>query len=125
MRALKYVIFLLFLACSAAFADEAGKAAKVEELFRVSKLEDTFRQAMSLTMNQVKSGILQQITGVKLPPDKQRDVDAFTNKVTQVVTEGLSWEKLKPAYVKIYADQYSDDELDGIIAFYKSPAGQA
>jgi hypothetical protein len=37
----------------------------------------------------------------------------------------MSWEKFKPAIVQIYAEVYTDEELDGILAFYRSPAGRA
>ncbi len=32
---------------------------------------------------------------------------------------------MKPEYVRLYDEVYSDEELNGILAFYKSPAGQA
>jgi hypothetical protein len=42
-----------------------------------------------------------------------------------ILTSALSWEKFKPIYVKLYADTYTEPEMDGVIAFYKSPAGEA
>ena len=47
------------------------------------------------------------------------------DKVASMVSDAVAWDKLKPAYLKLYLDAYSEEELDGIIAFYKSPAGQA
>jgi hypothetical protein len=44
-------------------------------------------------------------------------------RLTALVAEHLN--KAKPALVKIYADTYTEEELDGILAFYKSPAGEA
>jgi hypothetical protein len=43
----------------------------------------------------------------------------------KVVDQSFSWPVLEPAYVKLYGDTYTEAELDGILAFYKSPAGQA
>jgi hypothetical protein len=37
----------------------------------------------------------------------------------------MSWEKMKPMYVQLYRDTFEQEEVDGLIAFYKSPAGQA
>jgi hypothetical protein len=42
-----------------------------------------------------------------------------------LIQDTFSWDKIQADMVKIYADTYSDEELDGLIAFYKSPAGQA
>lgn len=36
-----------------------------------------------------------------------------------------SWETLKPAYIQAYSEVYTEEELRGIIEFYKSPLGQA
>jgi len=36
-----------------------------------------------------------------------------------------SWETLKPAYIQAYSETYSEEELQGMIEFYKSPLGQA
>jgi hypothetical protein len=33
--------------------------------------------------------------------------------------------KMKTMLVQVYADTYTEEEVDGILAFYKSPAGQA
>ena len=32
---------------------------------------------------------------------------------------------MKPIYTKIYDETFTSDELSGIVAFYKSPAGRA
>ena len=31
---------------------------------------------------------------------------------------------LEPDFVKLYSDAYSEEEIDGILAFYRSPAGR-
>ena len=37
----------------------------------------------------------------------------------------MSWPRLKPLYTKIYQDAFTQEEIDGLIAFYRSPAGMA
>lgn len=118
-------IAVLSIAPSIAYADDTSKTAKVEELFRLTKIDQLLRQSLTLATEQVKSGLIQQMMGVKLPPDMEKEVGAMQDKVAGIVSDALAWDKLKPAYLKVYLDAYSEDELDGIIAFYKSPAGQA
>jgi hypothetical protein len=36
-----------------------------------------------------------------------------------------TWNALEPDFVKLYSDAYSEEEIDGILAFYHSPAGKA
>ena len=33
--------------------------------------------------------------------------------------------KLKPMYVEIYTTNFTQEEIDGLISFYESPAGKA
>jgi hypothetical protein len=63
--------------------------------------------------------------GVKLPPDQETALGEFQDKVARIVSDALAWEKLKPAYVKLFTEAYSEAELDDIIAFYRSPTGQS
>lgn len=38
--------------------------------------------------------------------------------------EKFSWEKMKPIFIDIYAEVFTAQELDNIIAFYESPVGR-
>lgn len=116
---------VLCLAVSAVRADEVGKTAKAEELLRVSRTEQMLNQTMSAVLNQTKSGMLQQMFGVTLTPEQTKEAEELQGKLSAILTNALSWEKLKPIYVKLYVDTYTEPEMDGIIAFYKSPAGEA
>lgn len=119
------VIPLLFVLVPVTKADDASKRAKIEEIFKVSKLDQLLKQSIAMSMNQVKSGFYQQLFGVKVPPDQQQTMVEFQDKVEKLMTDALSWESLEPAYAKIFADAYTEEEIDGILAFYKSPSGQA
>jgi hypothetical protein len=58
-------------------------------------------------------------------PADQKIIDDSLAKMIVVISDVISWEKLRPAYVDLYAAAYSEEEVDGILAFYKSPVGQA
>jgi hypothetical protein len=120
--------FLLVLSLAAgqlAYADDASKAAKAEQYLTLMKIDETMKRAMDLVMNQMKSGMMQQITGQTLTEDQTKMTAELGEKVFKLVSDALSWEKLKPDVVKLYADAYTEQELDAIIAFYKSPVGQS
>ena len=113
------------LALSAAHADDTSKAAKVEELFKVAHIDQLSTQVMQQTFDQINSGMMQQMMGVKLTPEQQKRDDEFSAKVQKVLADGLGWSSLEPSYAKLYEATYTEDEIDGILAFYKSPSGQA
>jgi uncharacterized protein len=35
------------------------------------------------------------------------------------------WEKIRPQFAKAYSETFSEEEIDGMLAFYESPAGRA
>ncbi len=103
----------------------ASKQAKVEELFRVLKMDVVLRKTLDLVADQAKSGAMRQILGVHVEPTQQKIIDDMQDKLKQILSDTLSWEHLEPIYAKLYADNFSEPEIDAVLAFYKSPAGQA
>ena len=65
---------------------------------------------------------LRQTMGGK---SKALEVMPQINKMMDVMSQELSWTNLKDGYIAIYADVFTTVELKGLVAFYKSPAGQA
>jgi hypothetical protein len=114
----------LVLALTTARGDDASKMAKVHEFFRLAKLDQLSTQAMDQVMTQMNSGAMQQIAGTKLTEDDQKRLDEFSGKVRQLVNRAMGWQALEPQYAKLYADAYTEQQLDDLIAFYKSPTGQ-
>lgn len=106
-------------------ADDASKIAKIHEYFRLAKLDQLSEQMKQQVIDQMSSGMMDQIVGVTLSPDQEKTRQEFSDKIQQVVFSAVSWEKLEPEYTKIYADQYTEQQIDDILAFYKSPSGQA
>jgi hypothetical protein len=98
--------------------------AKVHEFFRLAKLDQLSTQAMDQVMTQMNSGVMQKMAGTKLTDDDQKRLDEFSGKVRQLVNRSLGWQALEPQYAKLYADAYTEQQLDDLIAFYKSPTGQ-
>jgi len=124
---LRITLLLALLVCtgSVAHADDAAKLAKAEEYFKLAKMDELIAQLMNQVIEQSKSGMMQQIMGVKVSPEDQQRLDEFTDKVVKIISGAMSWDKLEPQYAKLYAEAYTEEQLDDIVAFYKSPTGQA
>jgi uncharacterized protein len=102
------------LLASAARADEASRRTKAEEMLRLTNAEQMMKQYFD-QMQAMQTAQLAKMPGAANIQDR----------IMQLVKDRMSWEKLRPAFVQLYVDTYTDEELDGIIAFYKSPAGRA
>jgi hypothetical protein len=118
-----------FLLCAAFLSTAAHAAtpsdASIDDLLASMKVEKTM-QAMFPSIDKVmKQSMTMAAQGQKLSAKQQQFFDATIPKVTQIMRDELSWDKMRPLYVEIYRDSFSQEEVDGLVAFYKSPVGAA
>jgi uncharacterized protein len=126
MKIRHLVICACLLATAPAFANDGPPSdASIQQLLdltNVRQLLDSMKgQVDTLMATAVRSA--QQ--GQPLTPERQAVIDRMKSKMAGVVSEVLSWETLEPIYVRTYRASLTQDELDGMIAFYSSAAGQA
>jgi uncharacterized protein len=115
------VTFVAFAFRTCAHADESTKAAKIDELMRLTNVE-----SMTGKMGgQIRAMMMNQLNAAGLPEESNAGAAEMMNKVVAQVEERMSWDKLKPEYMKVYADVFSEEEITGIVAFYKTPIGHA
>lgn len=125
MRRWAVMLVLVIVTASYARADEASKRAKVEELVAVMHLDRQMDQMMSLMKAQVEQTV-HNVPGMEsLTTAQKKAVSDFQDKAFQLVADSMSWKALEPDFVSLYSQNFTEDELDGMIAFYKSPSGQA
>ena len=99
--------------------------ASIKQLLEVAqahKLVDSVMTQMNSLMLQT---IAQATKGQKISPKVQKDIDQRREEIGSLMKELLDWKKLEPMYVRIYQKSFTQPEVDGMIAFYKTPAGQA
>ena len=105
-------------------ADEASHKAKAEELVTVLHMERSVESISDNAMNQTKQVTAQHYGGT-IPPSVVVSLAEFQKKLKDLLATQLGWDVVKPEYVKILESNFTEEQLDGIIAFYKSPAGAA
>src|SRR5215471_16030188 len=118
------VLFLSLCLPASLHADEAAKQAKVRELFALLHVEHVSDQIRSNVMSQTAT-IPKQLFGPEISPENKAKFDALQEKILQTVDAQVGWRVLEPQYVKLYTDTYTEEEINGIVAFYKTPAGAA
>jgi hypothetical protein len=112
---------LLFSCTVLVRADDATKNAKIEEMMQLSQAE----RMLKATLDQLKGIMASQTSKMDIPSDVKGRQDEIQKKMLALVSERMSFEKLKPMFVKLYAETFTEEEIDGILAFYKSPSGKA
>ena len=119
------VMVVVLMAAPMARADDTTKKAKVEALFIAMHMDRMMSQLSNAVMQQVKQ-MTQSMPGMdKLTEQQKALISSYQDKMIAITNEDLGWKALEPEYVTLYCQTYSEDEIDGILTFYKSPAGQA
>ncbi|MEY5025717.1 MAG: hypothetical protein RLZZ244_1245, partial [Verrucomicrobiota bacterium] len=72
----------------------------------------------------LQSSIPKDIANKLSEKDKQI-IERYKSSMLSAMQEELMWSKLEPTFLKIYQDLFTQEEMDQILAFYRSPAGKA
>ena len=108
-----------------AFAETKPSDASLDELLTITdsqKLVDGMWPQMDAML---KNSAKQALGETTLNEEQQKISDDTQAKMIVLFKEEFSYEKMKPMFIKVYKDSFSQDEIDGMIAFYKSKAGKA
>ena len=104
------MMFALITAHAQSNSDSAQKYQQIEELFKVTKREESCHSTAQQAAEQV-------VAQNKQLENKKAEIESFYAKY-------LSYEKMKPMMAKLYAQHYTTDEIKELVRFYKTPAGQ-
>lgn len=117
--------FCIAAAVPVAHADDASHRAKVEEMLRLSRTDANLHDQLTNLQSRVGQLAKQQFNLPSPTAEQAASISEYQTKVQALTAQEVGWDQLRPLIVQMYADSFTDADLDGIIAFYKSPAGQS
>ena len=121
---MRYIALLLTLSAGL-FADDASKATKVDELLKAMKTEATLDQVFGQMAKQIDTMTGSVAKQYNIPASQQPDMAEMSKSLMTILSDQPSWEKMKPVYEKIYGEVFDENEIDGLLVFYRSPVGQS
>jgi hypothetical protein len=110
-------LLLLLLGAALALGQPATRQQKIERILELTHADAVVDEVVA----QVR-GMLEQLQANPTPQQKARREEAL-EKIGRLARERLR--KIRPELVKAYAETFNDEELDGLLAFYETPAGRA
>ena len=138
MRTAMVVLFVFGLGWSGECvnAQDASRRALAEELLNAMNMKgasestfDVFKKMMPSQMKAMKQAMEK---GKKPSAEVAATADAMHTRIDKAnakmmdeMIREMRWEKVKDDYITIYAETYTEEELRGLVAFYKSPVGRA
>lgn len=101
----------------------------VNEMLKLMQLENLLKTALK-QMNEgmekgMEASMSKATSGRELTPAQKAEVEDFRKKFKATMVEELSIDKITSIYAQTYRDTFTQEEVNGVIAFYKSPAGKA
>jgi hypothetical protein len=122
MKRLALLLVLVLCLPLTARADEASRRVKVQELLTLLHMDTLMQQMMDAIQKQTADNA-RQICDETPTPQQQALLDDFEKKLFALVESRVGWKAIEPDIIDLYARNFTDEDLDGILAFYKSPAG--
>ncbi|HZW74800.1 MAG TPA: DUF2059 domain-containing protein [Caldimonas sp.] len=119
------LVTALALFVVSAGAHAGASLESVERLMQVMKvqlqLEAVQAQALPLMQNAMRQAVGTSMSAT----ESEHLVTVVMPRIDAVVREEISWATLRPAFAAIYADTFTQEEVDGLIAFYDGPIGRS
>ena len=115
--------FSLTFVCQAETAIPSSES--IQELIAVTdskKIIDNMGAGLEGMMN---TSMQQTLQGKPISPEQEAILAKMKTKIVTLMKEEISWSKLEPVTIQIYKESFSQEEVDGMLTFYKSSAGQA
>ena len=119
------LVWMLISGAAVAANNAPASDASIREMLELSNAQQML-EGMKGQMTGMMNGAMQNATKDQtVTPARQEILDRMRTKMSAVVTDMLNWDQLLPMYLRTFRASFTQDEIDGVIKFYKSPAGRA
>jgi len=116
-------ILLLLLSSALTCSAAPPTSESIDTLLTLSKSESRLESIYETMEQAMRQGMAQASVGKSLSAEQQRVLETAPKRFVDVMRNEFTWESLKPMYIEIYRDTFTQDEIDGLISFYQSPIG--
>ncbi len=124
MNILRNALVILLLTATTAMAEPASESS-IKQLLAVTQAKKLL-DGMQAQLDSLMDNVIQQALKGKSPTAKQQEaITHMKNNMVALLQGDLAWEKLEPMYLRLYTESFTEEEVGGMLAFYKTPAGQA
>lgn len=110
---------------SSGAASNPPSEASIKQLLEVGQAHKLIDSMMVQMDGFMKNAMQQATQGHHLSAQMQKDIEKRQAEMMAGVKDMLDWNKLEPLYVRVYQKSFTQQEVDGITAFYKTSTGQA
>lgn len=118
------IVLMLSLIPLTAFAG-SNKEALADEYIVVSQTDKLIGQMKAEAENMVDSMVNQMVPPEGVPDAAKKDIADFQKQLISKSFEIMNFNNLSKLIRDVFVEVYTEEELKGLIQFYKSPVGQS
>lgn len=119
------VAVVLSVSIPVVHADATSQKAIIEEILIVTKADANVDQTIQALYTQLRTMMEKQFAEMGASDDLSPILKRYLDKVFNIMEQTMSWKVLKNDMIDLYEQTFTEDELNGMLAFYKSPVGQS
>ncbi len=125
-KLVQFLAVIVLFTCSCAYAQTTPPSKEsLDKLFELTEVRAMIPQMQSQLDGMMSNMTQEMLKGKTLTDEQKKSLDVFRDKIIKISKEEISWDAIGPHVAQIYSDTLSQQDVDGMIAFYQSPAGQS
>jgi uncharacterized protein len=113
------------LASYAAETDSRPSEQSLKELLELTQTRSIFDNVLSQANDSVVAAISRATQGQTLTDEQKKILSESRTRALALVQQQLNWDALEPRVIDAYRDTFTQQEIDGMLKFYRSPSGKA
>ena len=122
----KFLLAILLMAALPAFAKtQPASEESIRQLMTLTDSKSLLDNAYGQIDGLMQQAMTQAMGDKPVTPEQERLMAELRAKLVELFRTEMGWEQLEPSYIKMYRETFSQDELNGMLKFYKSKAGKA
>lgn len=124
-RMITAAVLALLLAVPLGVSAKPASEASIRELLAVTHAKRLLNSEMSRVDAMMRQEMRRGLGGRQLSPKEQKIMDDTAAKLAALFKEEMNWKTLEPTFINIYRRSFSQDEINGMLKFYRSRVGKA
>lgn len=118
-----FALAVLLAAAPLAAAQQPSEA-QVDRLLEVMRAKETLDATLPQVQAMQQQMVAQMTAGQELDEEDRARINRMLESTNSSLATVLTWERMGPMYRDIYAQTFTAEDVEAIIGFYESPAGQ-
>jgi hypothetical protein len=119
------LVWTLISGAAVAANDAPASDASIREMLDLTNAQQMIEGIKGQMTSMMNAAMQNATKDQTITPARREILDRMKAKMSTVATDMLNWDQLLPLYLRTFRASFTQDEIDGVIKFYKSPAGRA